>query len=147
MSTVSDLYARAQDIAAGTIDLEVSWGTVFYLTIHAVVTLFITAMVLDIFSRCTSLKDDVTQQRFDKYLDVSTIAGFAIPFALAITKFVNGEARVFTMIYAFMGVVSGAIIMNWTQKCNDVRPSEERYARVSVGIAMFLMLFAILFLG
>ena len=147
MSSVSNLYARAQDIAAGTIDLEVSWGTVIYLMILAVVNIFITSMGRDIFSRCTSMKDDELQQRFDKYLDVSTVAGFAIPFALAVTKFVNGEARAFTMLYALMGVTSGAIIMNWTRKCNDVRPSEERYARISVGICMFLMLFAILFLG
>jgi len=146
MSSVSNLYGRVQDIAAGTIDLEVSWGTIIYLVILAVVNIFVTAMGRDIFSRCTSLKDDEMQRRFDKYLDVSTTAGFAIPFALAVTKLVNGEARAFTMLYALMGVVSGAIIVNWTQKCNDIKPSEERYGRASIGIFMFLMIFAILFL-
>ena len=146
MSSVSNLYARAQDIAAGTIDLEVSWGTILYLTILAVLNIFVTSMGRNIFSRCNSIQDDETQKRFDKYLEVSTVIGFAIPFTLMITKFVNSEARTFTMLYALMGVIGSASIFNWTQQCNDVKPSEQTYARFSIGMFTFLMLFAILFL-
>ena len=146
MSSVSNLYERARDVATGTIDLEVSWGTIMYLTVLAVLNIFVTSMGRDIFSRCDSIKGDEVQKRFDMYLGISTVVGFAIPFTLMITKFVNGEARAFTMLYALMGVIGSAAITNWTQKCNEIKPSEERYARVSIGIFIFLMLFAILFL-
>lgn len=146
MSSVSNLYSRARDIAAGTIDLEVSWGTIIYLFVLAIAQLFISKMGMDLFSRCSSVKEDEVQQKFNEYL--KTIIGicFAIPCTLMITKFVNNEARAFTILYSIMGIIGSAAMFNWTKNCSDVRPSEERTVRGSIGVFLCLIFIAIIFM-
>lgn len=146
MSSVSNLYSRAQDIASGTIDLEVSWGTIMYLLVLAVVQLFISRMGMELFSRCDSIKKDTVQQKFNDYLKTIIGIGFAIPFTLMVTKFANNEAQAFTFLYSIMAIVGSAAILNWTKKCGDVRPSEERTVMASIGLFVSLIFVAIFFM-
>ena len=146
MSSVSNLYSRARDVASGTIDLEVSWGTIMYLLVLAVVQLFISRMGMELFTRCEYVKKDEFQQKFNDYLKTIMGIGFAIPCTLMITKFVNNEARAFTLLYSIMAIIGSAAILNWTKKCGDVRPSEERTVKASIGVFVSLIIIAIIFM-
>lgn len=146
MSSVSNLYSRARDVASGTIDLEVSWGTIMYLLVLALIQLFISRLGMEIFSRCNSIQKDKIQQRFNDYLKAIIGVGFAIPCTLMITKFVNNEAQAFTFLYSTMGIVGSAAILKWCNKCDDVRPSEERTVMASIGLFVSLVFVGIFFM-
>lgn len=137
----SNMYNRAKNIATGKTDLEVSYTTVGLLFVLGIAYTAIASLGIDIFSKCSTMKGNKTQENLNKYLAATLTIGLTIPFTLLVTKFVKNEGAVFSMIYAIMGIVGSSAALNWTMNCPDTDESAKTYSGVS--LASFLCVFIV----
>lgn len=129
------MYQRAKNISSGKLDLEVSWGTVGIITALAMAYMTIAAVGIDTFKKCEEMKGKTVQENLNKYLAATLTMALTIPFTLLVTKFARNEAGAFMMIYAIMGLVGSAAVLNWTVKCKDSK--KEAKGLAGFGVASF----------
>ena len=145
--SASAMYNKANNIASGKIDLEVSMTTVMGIMLLGFFYMVTASIGMSIYSKCDAMKGKKVQDNLNKYLAATLTIGLTIPFTLLVTKFAKSEGAVFTLIYSIMGLVGSAAALNWTLKCENAKETEKGYAGFSTALftctlllSMFLML-------
>jgi hypothetical protein len=128
----SRMYNNAKAIASGKVDLEVSWGTVGGILLLGFFYMVTASIGISVFSKCDAMKGKSIQENLNKYLAATLTIALTIPFTLFITKIAKNEAGVFMLIYSLMGLIGGAVALNWTLKCPDAKEAEKGYSAFSV---------------
>ena len=128
----SRMYNNAKAIASGKVDLEVSWATVGGILLLGFIYMVTASIGINVFSKCDAMKGKSIQENLNKYLAATLTIALTIPFTLFLTKIVKNEAAVFTLIYSLMGLIGGAVALNWTLKCPDAKEAEKGYSAFSV---------------
>ena len=136
----SRMYNNAAAIASGKVDLEVSWGTIMGILTLGFFYMVTASIGINIFSKCEAMQGKPIQENLNKYLIATLTIALTIPFTLLITKLANNEAGVFTLIYSIMGLVGGAVALNWTLKCENAKEAEKGYAAFSVALHTITLL-------
>ena len=126
----SRMYNNAKAIASGK--LEVSWGTVGGILLLGFFYMVTASIGISVFSKCDAMKGKSIQENLNKYLAATLTIALTIPFTLFITKIAKNEAGVFMLIYSLMGLIGGAVALNWTLKCPDAKEAEKGYSAFSV---------------
>jgi hypothetical protein len=126
------MYNNAKAIASGKVDLEVSWATVGGILLLGFIYMVTASIGINVFSKCDAMKGKSIQENLNKYLAATLTIALTIPFTLFLTKIVKNEAAVFTLIYSLMGLIGGAVALNWTLKCPDAKEAEKGYSAFSV---------------
>tara|TARA_B110000483_G_C17821465_1_gene399146 strand:- start:38 stop:532 length:495 start_codon:yes stop_codon:yes gene_type:complete len=126
------MYNNAKAIASGKVDLEVSWGTVGGILLLGFFYMVTASIGISVFSKCDAMKGKSIQENLNKYLAATLTIALTIPFTLFITKIAKNEAGVFMLIYSLMGLIGGAVALNWTLKCPDAKEAEKGYSAFSV---------------
>jgi heme/copper-type cytochrome/quinol oxidase subunit 4 len=130
----SRIYNNAKAIASGSVDLEVSGTTVGILMMLGFLYLTVSALGIDIYSKCTELQGKKTQENLKHYLGYTLTIGLVIPFTLLLTKFVKNEGAVFGLLYSIMGLIGSAVALNYSVKCKNADKSAKAWSGVSLTI-------------
>ena len=136
----SRIYDNAKAIANGSVDLEVSGTTVGVLLMLGFLYLTVSALGINVFSKCTELQGKKTHENLKSYLGYTLTIALVIPFTLLLTKLVKNEGAVFGLLYAIMGLIGSAISLNYTVKCKNADQSAKVWSGISLSIYVMALM-------
>jgi len=136
----SRIYNNAKSIANGTVDLEVSGATVGILLALGFLYLTVSALGINVFSKCTELQGKKVHENLKSYLGYTLTIALVIPFTLLVTKLVKNEGAVFALIYSIMGLIGSAITLNYTMKCKKADQSAKVWSGISLSVYVITLM-------
>jgi hypothetical protein len=140
----SAMYDQARQLASGRLDLEVSYATIAFTTVFAIVYTVVSYVGMKTYEVCSEMQDKKIQKSLDKYLRYTIAAAITMPLTLLATKLFNKEAGAFAIIYGLMGGIGSAAALNWSLKCPEANKTSKYVSGGSLAIYAIALIYGLM---
>lgn len=141
------ITSLASNILNERIDIEISTLSVALITALGFVYMVVAALGIDIFSKSDKFKDSTMHENFNKYLAATLTIGLTMPATLILLKMVKSDGAAFSIVYAIMGIIGSAIVLNWTTNDTEKRESAQIFSGLTLASFICTLLIAVLLIS
>ena len=144
------ITSLASNILNERVDLEISTLSVALITALGFVYMVVASLGIDIFAKSDKFKEGknaTMHENFNKYLAATLTIGLTMPATLVLLKMVRSDGAAFSIVYAIMGIIGSAIVLNWSTNDTEKRESAQIFTGLALASFVCTLLIAVLLMS